>query len=683
MPATKRKAPSSRDTRTRHRKATKAEQAHCLLDFPAEILLAITEFLPLGGLHHLCLTNRRFFNLLEPVLYSRDCAGEWASCLLWAVVHNKPVTVAKAMDAGAKPDGYSPGFPGGVALLEERRLGSATRYNNVPVMFSDQTPLFIAAFLGNLDMVKLLMGHGASPGWVSPSDMYPMTPASVAAAKGYVHILQYMHESGYALNKDRCHHGPILHCAIRHLRRKVVEFLIKTAKSDLFETGPTGLNALSKAIDNDAVTIFKFIMQQTPSKSTSISAALRQAIRLRSYKYFNILIESKKLNVNDKNDNDETLISEAIRGEVSWFVYELIKHPEFDPDLDSNGEIPLLQAIRTPGFNCKILEVLLSSDKISLESKCAVGEGLYVEVIRHGICCNAAELLLKGRLAGDDHVSHFQLASENSRHLIMKTLVEDFGVPVDTLTPGGQTAFQQAFLRNKYDVMGTLCKLGADTSRIGRDNLPMLHCAARDGPVVMLRALLSSGADPNLIVKSTGDTALHFACEQGNMDRITTLSNAGGDLMRCNDGGLTPYHLAVRTGKVKLIKWLLSGRRHPDPLLQNGHTLLHEACEAGKLEIAKFLVNRGATLTSKNSNGETALHLAAANDRVEIVQLLVAKGADVGAKAKNGSTAISIAADSQNMEIRAVIRGVAEDAQLIPMTPPMITNKRGGNGKAL
>ncbi|XP_065904061.1 26S proteasome non-ATPase regulatory subunit 10-like [Dysidea avara] len=60
-------------------------------------------------------------------------------------------------------------------------------------------------------------------------------------------------------------------------------------------------------------------------------------------------------------------------------------------------------------------------------------------------------------------------------------------------------------------------------------------------------------------------------------------------------------------------------------------TPLHVAVRSGKEEIVKFLIEKGANVNAR-SLGSTPLHVAVTNGREEIVKFLIEKGTNVNAK---------------------------------------------------
>ncbi|KAJ6780038.1 hypothetical protein PWT90_01210 [Aphanocladium album] len=661
MRSNKRKGASNSEPTRRPQKIAKhgASSSCTFTTLPNEIIYLIASRLSQSDLHNLCLANRLLSTLLERSLYARDAAHHYSESLLWSAIHGRPATARKAISAGAKIDGWKAKPPDHEQVHwdrveEARRDAMHGNRARVPLSHCDQTPLFIAAYQGHVEVAKILMSHNAAPSWKTPWENF-MTPASAAAAKGHMDILVHMHEIGYDLGSDRCYHGTVLHSAVVHGRAKVVEFLIKTVSLDIGERNSDGKTALELSITSQSVTVLKYLLKLTPANDVSVTAAFSQAIERYIPGYAEIILDSNKIDWTHTTRFGDTLIAQAILQDKPYFLRLLLQCESLDPSVPTvRGSTPLMLARQYPGYHGTGLELLIDSEKIEREEKLAIGKEVFFELVRRADCDTLLKKLLTENLAGDDLAAHFHSAAEHGRLRIIRLLVNEYNVPVDSQMSNGQTALKAAFLRQDTETTKCLCELGASSVLGGSDSLPMLHHAARNGPVPLMRALLKGGVDPNRTAEETSQTALHFACASGNLDRITALFDNGADPMICDVEGYTAYHFAVRAGKEKLVKWLLSGRRHPDPLLQIGPTLLHEACRAGNTPLVKLLLKRKCNIEARTSGGETALHLAAAQGHLDIIQLLVNSGADSSAQAGDGSTPESLGAKSESSVIREV-----------------------------
>jgi len=166
-----------------------------------------------------------------------------------------------------------------------------------------------------------------------------------------------------------------------------------------------------------------------------------------------------------------------------------------------------------------------------------------------------------------------------------------------------------------------------------------------------------------------GDTPLHLAVLQGFIEVVFSLVRILPDprLLEIPNKMLqTPLHLAVLTNQAPLVRRLVvagASVLHRDRF---GNTPLHLACRDGAFECAKALLfpisqeeRRAALLPlngipqplpqdleQRNYDGQLPLHLAAMNGHVQIVRLLCCFGTNINAtEAKYGRTALHYAVE--------------------------------------
>ena len=130
------------------------------------------------------------------------------------------------------------------------------------------------------------------------------------------------------------------------------------------------------------------------------------------------------------------------------------------------------------------------------------------------------------------------------------------------------------------------------------------------------------------------------------------------------ENGVTPLHWAVKTGKIAIVKQLLSqgakiksSRWRGSQGIDYGDSPLHFACYLGYYSIVKLLVEHNADYNEPNHYGKTPLYLAAENDHFSIVQyLLELPRIDFHRRALNGLTALYACASQQcyNLIVRKV-----------------------------
>lgn len=172
---------------------------------------------------------------------------------------------------------------------------------------------------------------------------------------------------------------------------------------------------------------------------------------------------------------------------------------------------------------------------------------------------------------------------------------------------------------------------GADRNQPNQFGMTALHFAVDRNKMILLKALLETGAEPNAVLtrplpfrrgdyvsRNAYDGASPFwlATRDANLSMMRVLLDAGADPFLANAGGVTPLMVASGLGGN-------DARRPPDDLV---------------VQAVRFLLDRGANVLATNRGGQTALHGAAAMWEDQVVQLLADHGADVDVEDKRGRT---------------------------------------------
>src|SRR5690242_695645 len=84
----------------------------------------------------------------------------------------------------------------------------------------------------------------------------------------------------------------------------------------------------------------------------------------------------------------------------------------------------------------------------------------------------------------------------------------------------GTTALHWAVRANDVEMTEMLLSAGAKASAANQSGATPMLLAAMNGSAAMLERLIQAGADPNVPVSETGDTALMIAARTGNVDAV-------------------------------------------------------------------------------------------------------------------------------------------------------------------
>lgn len=157
-------------------------------------------------------------------------------------------------------------------------------------------------------------------------------------------------------------------------------------------------------------------------------------------------------------------------------------------------------------------------------------------------------------------------------------------------------------------------------SRTGRDPWEgryIIHDAVQvaSNALPILDVLAAGGADLNVRLK--GQTLLHLAAAEGDIEVATWLLDHGADVNavsdcadNCEERGYTPLHSGLEFRDDEMTVLLLARGARLEAAGADGRTALHKAALRGKLSGAFVLARHGADLTRADAAGKTPFDLA-------------------------------------------------------------------------
>ena len=130
-----------------------------------------------------------------------------------------------------------------------------------------------------------------------------------------------------------------------------------------------------------------------------------------------------------------------------------------------------------------------------------------------------------------------------------------------------------------------------------------------------------------------GETALHHACQRGDLNAIKNLVECGACLdartSRCD--GKSGFHFAAENGDLSIVQYFLKQGYDINSEDNFGRTALHCASVMGKrsLSTIKYLIAEGIDIQKQDQREMTALHYASLNGNVDVVEHLIRCGINI------------------------------------------------------
>lgn len=157
-------------------------------------------------------------------------------------------------------------------------------------------------------------------------------------------------------------------------------------------------------------------------------------------------------------------------------------------------------------------------------------------------------------------------------------------------------------------------------------NQKLIFWAALHGKDDVLKRILAAGANINLKISTTQDTALHEAVSYNQVSTVALLIKAGAKINLKNVSGKTALHVAAEDGLVEIVQLLLNNNAKRDIKDHDGHTALQVAAMNGHTKIVQLILNPNFNKDTINNNTEAANYMLRFHGHSDIETFLSNRG---------------------------------------------------------
>ena len=157
-------------------------------------------------------------------------------------------------------------------------------------------------------------------------------------------------------------------------------------------------------------------------------------------------------------------------------------------------------------------------------------------------------------------------------------------------------------------------------------------------------------------VLPSGDTPLHLAAGNGQLDIVQFIIARVDDPNPAGQDGATPLHVAAFNGHLDIVQFIIERAEDPNPADQYGTTPLHLAARTGRMDIVQFIIERVDDPNPRRHDGVTVLHLAARNGYVDIVQFFIERVDNLNPLDQRGITPQEVAEWHGHQEVCQLIK---------------------------
>ncbi|KAF9878297.1 hypothetical protein CkaCkLH20_04335 [Colletotrichum karsti] len=498
--------------------------------------------------------------------------GRYGSAIGAAAAQGHADVVCELLEAGAE------------AQLRGRRFGDH-RHNT----------LFLAVEGGSLEIVRLLLAHGATDYWVMKA-----RPASA------------------------------LDFATQHGRIDIVKELLKHTDS----LKGNSMESLAASQYSAAELGHKEIFRELAVHDMSIGGKLRHAAKA----------------------GDLTLVLECLdNGAEIDEPEDIFDHPRALVSAASSANVAIVRELLSRGAdpNPDALEAAANAGSLEIVHE-LVKAGADVNPKWSGPVHEAArgkQWEILAYLAGQGADLHLALhrATVEGDLQAFEQLVK-LGADINREKPDDKAPLLQAAARaakaGSEEACFDLIERGASITSSYPVTLgtPLVY-AIWEGLTEVIHALLGLGANPSqhgtIISRDKPSTPLLLAVEKRDIDTVHRLIAAGADVDEQDIEGFCPLHVAAVAasdedatadikGDAQILETLIT-KYHASinsPRLLNGSLPLHSAASRGSISQVRILIDAGAEIDATNNDGRTPLHWAAENGRWDVVELLLDRKAN-------------------------------------------------------
>uniref|UniRef100_H3B897 Palmitoyltransferase n=1 Tax=Latimeria chalumnae TaxID=7897 RepID=H3B897_LATCH len=190
-----------------------------------------------------------------------------------------------------------------------------------------------------------------------------------------------------------------------------------------------------------------------------------------------------------------------------------------------------------------------------------------------------------------------------------------------------------------------LIEAGYDVRQPDKENVTLLHWAAINNRLELVRYYISQGAIVDQLGGDLKSTPLHWAIRQGHLSMVVLLMECGADPLLVDGEGFSGLHLAVQCQHMPIMAYLIAKGQDIDLPDMNGFTpLMLSAQKIIGPEPTGFLLKFNPSLSAVDKlQKNTPLHWAVISHNNYAVHLLLKAGANANVQNAKGQTPLDVA----------------------------------------
>ena len=254
--------------------------------------------------------------------------------------------------------------------------------------------------------------------------------------------------------------------------------------------------------------------------------------------------------------------------------------------------------------------------------------------------------------------SYLHIAASYGHMNLCKLLLESYRLDITSTDNSGWTVIHCAAESGNIELFQYFVENGSDVYSATNFGKSCLHIAASKGHLNICKKLVEKYNFSIYMTDYNQYTALHCACESGNLDLSRYLIQQGSNVHSKTKDNKSCLHISVSKGYMNLSRTLFESYNFDIKNANSkGWNVLHYAAESGNLEVFKYFVKNGCDVTSKTKRSENSLHIAGKGGHLDLCKTLLEKfNFYIDTRDDDGYNVLHYAAESGNLELFFYIR---------------------------
>lgn len=212
-----------------------------------------------------------------------------------------------------------------------------------------------------------------------------------------------------------------------------------------------------------------------------------------------------------------------------------------------------------------------------------------------------------------------------------------------------------------------ICENGFNVNQRDSGNCTLLHWAAINNRLQIIKYFLSKNADINAIGGELKSTPLYWAARQGNLLAVALLVKNGANFNIRDCEGSAPIHVASQFGHTPIVAYLVAKGCDINVRDRNLFSPLIIAVQrCYSLDPVQLLLTLGADSNARDYNGNTALHWAVTKSNYLAISLLTKFGCDVSCRNTEELTALQIAQKRKDLWLTTKLEEISIVQNALP-----------------